>query len=275
MKTRNHWAKTKRNMIQMQEYIETHLTEAITAKGVAEQLGLNYQTVHVQFSEFFGVGIGEYIVSRRMEHAAAELAEGAQVGTVLRKYCYATHPAFAKAFRKYLGISAREYREGKQPCRKQPAETLQALRRQPELYRQSSEYLELAFKAEHEVSLTEYIKNMRKQKAAEVSRQSVPRGDNNTVKRPEDLTFEKYQLDPIQAMVRGARYVDPRLIEMRDYIIEHIDEDLTPHSVIDSFQMPYNDTRYKFHSVMGESMGHMILRLKNEQEEKETQEAST
>lgn len=268
MKTRNHWAKTKRNMIQMQEYIETHLTEAITAKGVAEQLGLNYQTVHVQFREFFGVGIGEYIVSRRMEHAAAELAEGAQVGTVLRKYCYATHPSFAKTFRSYFGISPREYRNGVEPRRSRTVETIQELRRNPELYRQSSEYLEPAFKAEHEVSLTEYIKNKRKQKAAEVSRQAVPRGENNTVKKPEELTFEKYQLDPIQAMVRGVRYVDPRLIKMRDYIIEHIDEDLTPHSVIDSFQMPYNDTRYKFHRAMGESMGHMILRLNNEREEK-------
>lgn len=87
------------------------------------------------------------------------------------------------------------------------------------------------------------------------------------MKRPEDLTFEEYQFHPVHAMARGARYVDPRLIKMRDYIIEHIGEDITPHSVIDPYGMPYNDTRFKFHSVMGESMGHMIQRLKAEHKE--------
>ena len=43
------------------------------------------------------------------------------------------------------------------------------------------------------------------------------------MKRPEDLTFEDYQFYPIQAMVRGVRYVDRRLVEMRDYIIEHFE----------------------------------------------------
>ena len=180
MKTRNHWAKTKRNMIQMQEYIETHLTEAITAKGVAEQLGLNYQTVHVQFREFFGVGIGEYIVSRRMEHAAAELAEGAQVGTVLRKYCYATHPSFAKTFRSYFGISPREYRNGVEPRRSRTVETVQELRRNPELYRQSSEYLELAFKAKHGVSPAEYIENELRRRLKEYRAEKTAQEDTST-----------------------------------------------------------------------------------------------
>ena len=82
------------------------------------------------------------------------------------------------------------------------------------------------------------------------------------MKRPEDLTFEDFQFYPIQAMVRGVRYVDRRLVEMRDYIIEHFDEDITPHSVIDPYGMPYNNTRYRFHSIMGESMEHMIRRLR-------------
>jgi AraC-like DNA-binding protein len=262
-------------MIRMQEYIEAHLTENITAKGVAERLGLNYQTVHVQFREFFGVGIGEYISDRRMERAATELAGGAQVSMLLQKYHYATHSAFARAFRKHFGISAREYRNGVEPRRRSAAEPVQELRRNPELYRQSSEYLELAFKAKHGVSPTEYVENKRKQKAAAVLRQAVLKGVNNSVKRPEDLTFEKYQLDPMQAMVRGLRYVDPRLIKMRDYIIEHIDEDLTPHSVIDPYGMPYNNTRYMFHSVMGESVEHMIRRLKQERAEKTAQDETS
>ena len=82
------------------------------------------------------------------------------------------------------------------------------------------------------------------------------------MKRPEDLTFEEYQFYPVYCMVRGFRYVDRRLVEMRDYIIEHFDEDITPHSVIDTYGMPYNNTRYRFHSIMGESMEHMIRRLR-------------
>ena len=166
MKIRNHWAKTKRNMIQMQEYIEAHLTENITAKGIAERLGLNYQTVHVQFREFFGVGIGEYISDRRMERAAAELAGGAEVSMLLQKYHYATHSAFARAFRKRFGISAREYRNGVQPRRSHTVETVQELRRNPELYRQSSEYIETTFREKHGIPPAEYLRIRQKERLA-------------------------------------------------------------------------------------------------------------
>ena len=63
-------------------------------------------------------------------------------------------------------------------------------------------------------------------------------------------------------MIRNEPCVDPRLVQIRDYIMEHIHEDLTPRSVIEKFGMPYNVTRRMFTIRMGESMSSMIRRLK-------------
>ena len=79
---------------------------------------------------------------------------------------------------------------------------------------------------------------------------------------PEDLVFEEWQFDWIQSMIRNRPTMDRRLVQIRDYIIEHIDEDITPKSVIEKFGMPYKDTCGMFTIRMGESMSSMIRRLK-------------
>ena len=193
-----------------------------------------------------------------MEHAAAELAEGAEVGAVLRKYCYATHSAFAKAFRKRFGISPRECREGKKLRRRQSEGTLQELRRRPELYHQSSEYLELIREEQAEPK-----PEKRSKKSAKC--------------KPEDLVFEEYQFHPVFAMVRGVPYVDRKTVQMRDYILEHYNEDITPRSVIEHFgEKHYNNMRSSFTIRMGESMSSMIRRLRAEhaEEKEETRSVS-
>ena len=90
-------------------------------------------------------------------------------------------------------------------------------------------------------------------------------------KHPEELTFEKYQLDPIQATIHGVPYVQPILVEMRDYIIAHIDEDITPESVVKQFKGPgLYGIRSQFTCTMGESMPSMIRRLKQEKQNRES-----
>ncbi len=92
------------------------------------------------------------------------------------------------------------------------------------------------------------------------------------MKHPEDLTFDEYQFDMIQSTVRGLKYVPRDLVNVRDYIIEHIDEDITPKSVIEHFGLPFNHTRSNFTIIMGESISSMIRRLKQERAEKASQE---
>ena len=82
-------------------------------------------------------------------------------------------------------------------------------------------------------------------------------------RHPEDLTFEDYQFHPVLAMVRGAPYVPRYVVDVRDYIVAHAGEDITPRSVCEHFGLPYNRTRSSFSTVMGESMESMIRRLKD------------
>lgn len=61
-------------------------------------------------------------------------------------------------------------------------------------------------------------------------------------------------------------YSPTSLAELRDYIIAHIDEEITAESVIDHFGLPAKLTLESFRCQMGESMPDMILRLKKEAE---------
>ncbi len=65
-------------------------------------------------------------------------------------------------------------------------------------------------------------------------------------------------------MAHGVQYIDRKMVEVRNYILAHIDEDITPRSVTEHFGLPYNRTRAVFTSDMGESMSSMIRRLKAE-----------
>lgn len=87
------------------DYIEEHLTETIDYETVAAQSfssGYHFQRV---FSILCGFTIGEYIRSRRLSLAGAELAaSGAKVLDVALKYGYESPDSFAKAFQKFHGI---------------------------------------------------------------------------------------------------------------------------------------------------------------------------
>lgn len=60
------------------------------------------------------------------------------------------------------------------------------------------------------------------------------------------------------------KYSSTSLAELRDYIVAHIDEEITAESVIDHFGLPAQLTLESFRCRMGESMPDMIHRLKAE-----------
>lgn len=88
------------------DYIEEHLTEEIDPEAVAGQCfssGYHFQRV---FSILCGYTLGEYIRSRRLSLAGAELQAGrAKVIDVALKYGYDSPDSFAKAFRNFHGIA--------------------------------------------------------------------------------------------------------------------------------------------------------------------------
>lgn len=97
------------------DYIEEHLTEHIDYdKAAAQSLSSGYHFQRV-FSILCGFTLGEYIRSRRLSLAGAELAAGhGKVIDVALKYGYESPDSFAKAFQKFHGITPSAARAGGQ-----------------------------------------------------------------------------------------------------------------------------------------------------------------
>lgn len=96
------WISGMQNAI---NYIEAHLTDAIDYDEVAVQSFSSSYHFQRVFSILCGFTIGEYIRSRRLSLAGAELAASdVKVIDVALKYGYDSPDSFAKAFQKFHGI---------------------------------------------------------------------------------------------------------------------------------------------------------------------------
>lgn len=87
------------------EYIESNLTEDISAEDVARQVNISSFYFQKGFSLLCGCTVMEYIRSRRLALAAGELTHGAKVIDTAVKYCYDSPDSFAKAFYRFHGAT--------------------------------------------------------------------------------------------------------------------------------------------------------------------------
>ena len=94
-------------------YIETHITEELDYEEIACQSfssPFHFQRV---FSILCGYTLGEYIRSRRLSLAGAELAaSNEKVIDIALKYGYENPESFTKAFQKFHGITPSQARGG-------------------------------------------------------------------------------------------------------------------------------------------------------------------
>lgn len=96
------------------EFVDQHYHEQHTMQDVADRLGVSYAYFSTLFKQQTGETYSHYLTQIRMEHARRLLEEvripvsgvAAQVG-----YLYPKH--FARAFRRYWGVSPRDYVKGK------------------------------------------------------------------------------------------------------------------------------------------------------------------
>lgn len=87
------------------EYIESNITEDISAEDVARQVNISSFYFQKGFGLLCGYTVMEYIRSRRLALAAEELANGAKVLDTAIKYCYDSPDSFAKAFYRFHGAT--------------------------------------------------------------------------------------------------------------------------------------------------------------------------
>lgn len=93
------------------DYIENHLTDEIDYEEIAKQSFSSSYHFQRIFGILCGYTLGEYIRLRRLSLAGAELtSEEAKVIDIALKYGYDSPDSFAKAFRKFHGITPSEAR---------------------------------------------------------------------------------------------------------------------------------------------------------------------
>lgn len=99
----NTWVEGIQNAI---EYVESHLTEDIQIRDVAEKAYVSEFHFQRIFTVLCGFSVSEYIRNRRMVLAARELAgSDAKVIDIALKYGYDSPDSFARAFTKFHGIT--------------------------------------------------------------------------------------------------------------------------------------------------------------------------
>lgn len=95
-------------------YMEEHLLEDITAEDVAAAVHVSGFYFQKGFSLMSGYTIGEYIRSRRLYLAALDLISGEEkVIDLALKYGHETPESFAKAFRRFHGMSPAQARQAR------------------------------------------------------------------------------------------------------------------------------------------------------------------
>lgn len=95
------------------DYIEHHLTEVLDIRQIAKAACLS--SFHFQriFAALCGMGVGEYIRSRRLTLAGQELAKGKlRVIDAAFRYGYDSPEGFCRAFQRFHGLVPSEARKG-------------------------------------------------------------------------------------------------------------------------------------------------------------------
>ena len=104
---------TKQNKLlvleDLRKYIDTHLQEELTPRGVSESIGYATSTLFAFFKDVTGITIHSYIRLRRMQYAAKLMRLGANVNEAYRQSCFQTLYGFIRAFRDTIGVSPYEY----------------------------------------------------------------------------------------------------------------------------------------------------------------------
>lgn len=89
---------------QVMDYIEEHLTEDLTLEEIANFAGASDYHLRTVFFHLSGITLSEYIKNRRLAEANHALLEGHSVTEVAYRYGYQSLDGFTRAFKKWSGF---------------------------------------------------------------------------------------------------------------------------------------------------------------------------
>lgn len=107
---------TDQQILQAAHYICRNYMEPITSSDVAQAAGFSPNYLSRKFRAATGIGLHEYIVFVRLQHAAQELLSTADSITTIALRCgFSDSNYFKDSFKKKYGITPRFYRKSNQP----------------------------------------------------------------------------------------------------------------------------------------------------------------
>src|SRR5215469_13123742 len=93
------------------DFIEDHLQEHISAEEVAFRAGFSEYHFHRIFSEVLGESVKEYVLRRRLTHAAQQLeATETPIIDIAFRSGFKSQESFTRAFQKLFGTTPGRYR---------------------------------------------------------------------------------------------------------------------------------------------------------------------
>lgn len=97
--------------IEVSNYIQHHLSEPITAEAIAQSLYLSRPYLSRRFKEETGVSLTDFILKEKTEEAKRLLRYTDKSAAMIGLYLgFSSHGHFTRVFKKYAGISPKEYR---------------------------------------------------------------------------------------------------------------------------------------------------------------------
>lgn len=103
---------TDRKIVQAARFISVHYMESVTTADIAAAAGYSPNYLSKKFRSSVGVGIHEYLMFIRLQHAAYELAATDDLITEIAFRCgFSDSNYFKDAFKKKYGVTPRAYRK--------------------------------------------------------------------------------------------------------------------------------------------------------------------
>jgi AraC-like DNA-binding protein len=115
--TQEDWNKQKQRLEQLQpalDYIRTHFREPLRLEQIAEKLHLSSSRTRHLFIEVLGKGFKEYVLQLRIDEAKSLIIHTNRTILDIVFLCgFQSQAAFYEAFRRLVGETPGEYREGR------------------------------------------------------------------------------------------------------------------------------------------------------------------
>lgn len=99
-------------LLAMVNYLDLHYLEIDSLEELAPQFGYTYGHICKIFKKQVGISPKEYLLSKKMDHAAKLLTTGKSVGQVAEVLGYSNPYNFSRAFKKQYVVAPREYGRG-------------------------------------------------------------------------------------------------------------------------------------------------------------------